>query len=52
MNREELLDTLRDFEGDNGDPENAHGEADAALLAYIGDEEVSEAFRAIRKWYA
>lgn len=29
-----------------------HREADRLLLAYIGDEDVTEAFEAIEKWYA
>lgn len=35
-----------------GDPEIAHAKADAALLDYINDPEVREAFEAVEKWYA
>jgi hypothetical protein len=34
------------------DEETGHIEADKALLEYIGDVEVSAAFRSFRKWYA
>lgn len=50
LNREELLAQLWSLKG--MDMEYAHTEADAALLNYIGDTEVTEAFDAIDKWYA
>lgn len=40
---------------DLGDPEIAHGMADAALLEFfnsVGRHDVAEAFGAIDKWYA
>lgn len=52
LNREELLTQLWSLKGDTGDLESAHLEADRALLNYIGDTEITEAFDAIGKWYA
>ncbi len=37
---------------ENGDPENDHIDADEALLDYIGDADVREAFHSLLKWYA
>lgn len=34
------------------DPEEAHKKADAALLAFINDADVSTAFLALHRWYA
>lgn len=34
------------------DKEVAHIEADSLLLQYINDEDVTEAFEDINKWYA
>ena len=34
------------------DPETYHVEADRLLLELINDQEISEAFDAIEKWYA
>jgi hypothetical protein len=34
------------------DPEAAHSDADAALLAYINDPEITAAYEAIKRWYA
>jgi hypothetical protein len=33
------------------DPETVHGEADDLLLEYINDEEISQLFGQIEKWY-
>jgi hypothetical protein len=51
--KEELLEKLRkaDKESDM-DPESAHYAADAALLEFINDPEVKEAFTHICKWYS
>lgn len=49
--RATLLTILADC-AQSGDPEIAHIEADKALLKYIGDEEISRAFYAIKMWYA
>jgi hypothetical protein len=48
--RERLLKILRECRG--SEPEDAHLNADEALLAYIGDDEIAEAFERIEKWYA
>jgi hypothetical protein len=49
MTRDELLALLRGLEGDNGDLEAAHVEADKALLTYINDPDISAAFEEIWK---
>ena len=51
IGRDALLAELRK-QAESGDPEVAHGRADDALLAYIDDREVAEAYQAIDKWYA
>jgi hypothetical protein len=51
VSRDELLAVLRSM-ADGGDEEINHGRADDALLEFIGDPEVTAAFRAIAKWYA
>lgn len=50
VNRRELLATLHDLM--DGDEERNHIAADKALLEYIDDPAVTEAFDAIYKWYA
>lgn len=55
MTRDELLALLRsqnERDQPGGDPEEWHGTADGALLAYIADPEITEAFAQIMKWYA
>lgn len=49
-NRESLLAELRSCRND--DTESGHIRADAALLDFIGDAEITAAFDAIEKWYA
>lgn len=39
-------------DGSPSDLERDHVEADAALIAFIGDKTVAEVFDAIEKWYA
>lgn len=51
MTRKDLLEFLRN-EQLNADHEVAHFNADTALLEYIDDDEIAEAFTAIRRWYA
>lgn len=48
----ELRAYLRWLGRRGGDPEANHEEADDLLLRYIDDPGVTEAFRAIKKWYA
>ena len=35
-----------------GDPESAHQDADMLLLDLIDDEEISDAYMQIHRWYA
>jgi hypothetical protein len=49
MDKEMLLKILRNI---SGDEEADHVHADRALLDFINDEEVREAFNDIPKWYA
>jgi hypothetical protein len=51
MTRDELLEQLRELRHET-DVEHAHLEADLALLRFIADPEVTEAFEEIRKWYS
>lgn len=50
MNKEELLDKLKELEGD-GDEEKAHVLADRALLEYINDPDIQEAYQNVPKFY-
>ena len=50
--RAALLDFLRLLAPPRRDPERDHGEADDALLEFIGDAEIAAAYNAIEKWYA
>lgn len=49
-NLEKLLNRLKDLK--DADPEWGHSEADKALLEYINNSEVTEAFEEIDKWYS
>lgn len=51
LTKEELLNELHDLAAID-DIEAAHVFADEALLRYINDPEVREAYVAIDKWYA
>lgn len=51
MTRDEALARLRAI-AELDDPEEGHIEADEILLALIGDDEISEAWNDLRKWYA
>lgn len=50
MTKAELLTILREQEF--GDPEASHTVADAALISFIADPEIEEAYDAVSKWYA
>jgi hypothetical protein len=39
-------------ESRGGDAEKPHQDADDALLVYIGDVEIAEAYDLVKKWYA
>jgi hypothetical protein len=51
MNRDELLDRLRELAGD-GDKERAHSRADKALIEYLDDAEIAEAYDVLERWCA
>lgn len=49
----EGLSIIRDFQSHNhSDYENDHVDADDLLLKYINDNEVTDLFNSIFKWYA
>lgn len=52
MTRDELLATLRRLSESPASTDQTHMQADNALLAFINDDEISEAFLAIRRYYA
>lgn len=52
MTKKELLHELRQLKKDQSDPERNHVEADDLLLAYINDEEITDAFDRLEKFYA
>lgn len=49
MTKEELLCKLANLE--NIEPKDGHYEADILLLDYINDEEITEAFQNLERWY-
>lgn len=51
MTKEELIAALKKLQEDD-DWEDRHIAADALLLAYIGDDEVTAAYNAMSKWHA
>lgn len=51
MTKQRLLRTLERL-AESDDTESAHSAADDALIAFINDEEIAIAYRAIPKWYA
>jgi len=51
MTKQELIEKLQECAKSN-DTEHAHISADALLLSYIRDPEVTAAYDAIFKWYA
>lgn len=48
----ELVAKLQSIAKNSADPERGHIAADAALLEYIADKEVTAAFDEVEKWYA
>lgn len=53
MNKEQLIQELiRCQRVGEADAEKAHSDADDALIEFINDSEVKEAFELINKWYA
>ncbi len=51
MNKEEIIEELKKLQV-NDDKEQAHIDADDLLLEHISDEEISEEYNKIDKWYA
>jgi len=51
MTNDELLNKLREYD-DNDDHDAGHREADEALLEYIGDDDITDAFYNITRWYS
>lgn len=51
MNKSELIAKLEKIK-ENSDTEVAHADADEALLEFINDAEIREAYEKIEKWYA
>lgn len=51
-NKEKLLARLTELEKSKQSSEDKHVQADDALLAFIGDPEISTAFDLIEKYYA
>lgn len=52
MDITDLVIALVNLKEESGDSEVAHGKADDLLLEYINNAVVTEAYNAIRKWYA
>lgn len=53
MTKKELLKKLKLIvEAGNCDMESSHLQADEALLEYINDPKITEAFQEIEKWYS
>lgn len=50
MTKKALLEKLRELARE-GDTEHAHREADLALIEFIGDIEIAQAFDDMEKWY-
>jgi len=52
MSKEELLKKLKALEEEiASDPEASHCLADSLLLEYIGDPEITQAYRKVDRWY-
>jgi hypothetical protein len=53
MTKKELIEELQNIKAvKQWDKEAAHGDADDALIKFINDKEIKEAYDAIEKWYA
>ena len=51
MTRDELLQLLCILNEAEREPESIHKKADSALLEYINDEAITQAYNALEKWY-
>jgi hypothetical protein len=52
MTKQELLDKLAACANHDYGPEAGHEDADEALIAFINDPEITEAFNNLEKWYS
>jgi len=53
MTKKELIVELKKCaEASTFDAEEAHRDADKALLIFIDDIEIADAYKSIRRWYA
>lgn len=54
IGKETLIKKLKNMQVDNpdDDKEGWHERADSLLLEYLNDDEISEAFRGVPKWYS
>lgn len=53
MTKQELIDKLEEIRKQyGGDYECAHSDADDALVEFINDADIEEAYNKIGKWYA
>lgn len=51
MTKTELLKILRECQ-ELGEVETAHVKADRALIAFIEDDDIEEAYQNVDKWYS
>lgn len=51
LKRDDLIEILKDLAKDD-DYEVTHSLADLALVKYINDNEIEEAYDSVGKWYA
>lgn len=51
LKKDDLIEILKDL-AKSDDYELTHGLADSALVKYINDNEIEEAYANIGKWYA
>jgi hypothetical protein len=51
ITKEELIKKLKEF-AENDDYEMAHAEADDLLVLYLNDEEITDAYDSVGKWYS
>lgn len=51
MSKDELLQILS-ASAKNDDTEDAHADADNALIVYIADKDITKAYEEIHKWYS
>ena len=52
MTKDELIAKLRKLHEEDWRAEENHIEADGALIEYINDDDVKEAYNGLKKWYS